>query len=77
MNAKTKSKMSKIIQHTINDAHAREAGGIHAAISGSILGWAASAFVRGARAQVDDATDASVSEKVLLIGTDKTKTRRD
>ena len=76
MNPKTKSKMSKIIQHTINDAHARETGGIH--------GWMGSPrlkrallFQTGRTRPGHDAADASVNEKVLLIGTDKTKTRRD
>ena len=53
MNAKTKSKMSKIIQHTINDAHARETGGIH--------GWMGSPRLSdGAHAARSTAADASV-----------------
>ena len=70
MNTKTKSKMRKIIRHTINDAHARETGGIH--------GWMGSPRLSdGAHAARSTAADASFNEKVLLIGTDKTKTRRD
>jgi hypothetical protein len=76
MNAKTKSKMSKIIQHTINDAHARETGGIH--------GWMGSPrlkrallFRTGRTRPGRPPLTRALSEKGLLIGTDKTKTRRD